>query len=196
MDRCGEIIATNTTQFIAESFTLHQPPPLGSLVEVQPGTDLIVYAVVSFGSTGGLDPGRRVVRRSTDDAFDASIYQAHPQLAKTLRTEFSARLVGYRSHDGRIRQHLPAQPPPLHFSVMSCDPATVVQFTDELKYLRLLLNLQGELPPEQLVAAHVRQVYAVRGDGDTWLARAAREVAALLKNDYERLLNVLTMIEA
>lgn len=196
MDRCGEIIATHTTQFIAESYTLHQPPPLGSLVEVQPGTDLTVYAVVSFGSTGGLDPGRRVVRRSTDDAFDASIYQAHPQLAKTLRTEFSARLVGYRQGSGRIRQHLPAQPPPLHFSVVPCGPATVRQFSETLVYLRLLLNVPGELSPDQLLAAHIRWVYQTRGPDEDWLAKAAREVASLLKNDYERLLNVLTMIEA
>ncbi len=196
MDRCGEIIATNTTQFVAESFTLHQPPALGSLVEVQPAADMTVYAVVSFGSTGGLDPGRRVVRRSTDEAFDASIYQAHPQLAKTLHTEFSALLVGYRQGDGRIRRHLPAQPPPLHFSVQPCGPAAVCQFTDELVYLRLLLNIQGELPADQLVAAHIRQVYAVRGSDNDWLARAAREVASQLKGEYDRLLNVLTMIEA
>lgn len=194
MDRCGEIIATNSTQFAAESFTLHQPPPLGSLVEVQPTADLIVYAVVSFGSTGGLDPGRRVVRRSTESAFDADIYQAHPQLVKTLHTEFSALLVGYRQ-GGRIRRHLPAQPPPLHFSVMACDSATVQQFTDELAYLRLLLNVQGELPSEQLIAAHLRRVVETRGADEAWLARAAREVANLLKNDYERLLNVLTAIQ-
>jgi hypothetical protein len=195
MDRCGEIIATNTTHFVAESFTLHQPPALGSLVEVQPAAGLTVYAVVCFGSTGGLDPGRRVVRRSTDDAFDASIYQAHPQLAKTLHTEFSALLVGYRRGDGPLRRHLPAQPPPLHFSVVACAPATVCQFTDELVYLRLLLNVQGELPAEQLLAAHIRQVYEVRGEDDAWLARAAREVASLLKSDYERLLSVLLSVQ-
>ncbi len=195
MDRCGEIIATNTTHFIAESFTLHQPPALGSLVEVQPAEGLTLYAVVSFGSTGGLDPGRRVVRRSTDDAFDAGIYQAHPQLVKTLRTEFSAQLVGYRRADSRIRRHLPAQPPPLHFSVLASASATTREFTDELVYLRLLLNAQGELAAEQLLAAHIRQTYAARGADEAWLARAAREVAALLKSDYERLMNVLAAID-
>ena len=73
MERCGEIIATNTSSFVAESFTLHQPPPLGSLVEVQPSDGQATYAVVSFGNTGGLDPGRRVVRRSTEDTFDLSL---------------------------------------------------------------------------------------------------------------------------
>ena len=54
MDRCGEIIATNTSSFVAESFTLHQPPPLGSLVEVQPTAGQATYAVVSFGKN---EPG-------------------------------------------------------------------------------------------------------------------------------------------
>ena len=195
MDRCGEIIATNTSSFVAESFTLHQPPPLGSLVEVQPTAGQATYAVVSFGNTGGLDPGRRVVRRSTDDAYDGAIYQHHPQLAKTLRTEFTALLVGYRDPLGRLRQHLPAQPPPLHFSVLPCELQTVIAFSDQLTYFRLLLAAEGELPAVQLLAAHIRQVYTERGNDLPWLARAAREVSTLLKTEYDRLLTVLYDIE-
>lgn len=195
MERCGEIIATNTSCFVAESFTLHQPPPLGSLVQVQPAEGQATYAVVSFGNTGGLDPGRRVVRRSTEETFDSAIYQHHPQLAKTLHTEFTAVLVGYRDPLGRLRQHLPAQPPPLHFSVLPCDLPTLTAFSDQLTYFRLLLGAEGELPAEQLLAAHIRQVYTARGNDLPWLTRAAREVSVLLKTEYDRLLTVLYDIE-
>jgi len=75
-------------------------------------------------------------------------------------------------------------------------------FSERLYYLRLLLSA---LPPstggvggglsEQLLAAHVRQAHRQRGGDREWLERAAREIAALLKHDYERLMTVLYAIE-
>ena len=52
-----------------------------------------------------------------------------------------------------------------------------------------------EIAPEQLLAAHIRKVYRARDNDDDWLSKAAREVAGLLKNDYERLMTVLYGIE-
>jgi len=53
----------------------------------------------------------------------------------------------------------------------------------------------GEVPSEQLLAAHVREAHRQRGEDREWLERAAREIAALLKHDYERLMTVLCAIE-
>ena len=53
----------------------------------------------------------------------------------------------------------------------------------------------GELAVDQLIAANVREVYRARGNDLYWLERAAREVASLLKSDYERLMSVLLAIE-
>ncbi|MBC7262242.1 MAG: hypothetical protein H5T63_09525, partial [Chloroflexi bacterium] len=65
--RIGEIVETTSTSFVAESFELNRPPPLGSLVAVSlPAQAMELYAVVTYGQTVGLDPGRRAVRRSTD----------------------------------------------------------------------------------------------------------------------------------
>lgn len=194
MERIGEIVATSSNSLTAVSFTLHQPPALGSLVKVEEG-HRTVYGVVSFGTTTGLDPGRRVVRRSTEEVFDAAIYAEHPQLEKTLRTEFAALLVGYCDPHGRVHQHLPPQPPPLHYSVCTCEADEVVRFSQQRVYFRLLLAAVGELPPEQLLAAHIRETTAARGDDQEWLAAAAREVAALLKGEYDRLLGLLQTIE-
>jgi hypothetical protein len=218
MERIGEIVATSSSSLTAVSFTLHQPPALGSLVKVElEEGHRTVYGVVSFGTTTGLDPGRRVVRRSTEHVHDAAIYAEHPQLQKTLRTEFQALLVGYVGPDpqlqktlrtefqallvgyvgpeGRVQQHLPPQPPPLHFSVCGCDSDDVARFSQRRAYFRLLLDAAVELPPEQLLAAHIRETYAARGDDGEWLAAAAREVAALLKGEYDRLMGVLQAIE-
>lgn len=192
-DRIGEVIQTETNAFVAESFTLHRPPALGQLVCVatEPGTD--VYGVVCFGTTASPDPGRRAVRRSTDEVYDDAIYREHPQLQFTLRTEFSARLVGYMQNE-RVRHYLPPRPPALHYSVHACSQETVVAFSERLVYLRLLLDVE-EIAPEQLLAAHIRHMYQARGGDNQWLEIAAREVAGLLRNDYERLMTVLYGIE-
>jgi len=198
--RIGEIIETMSTYFIAESFELNRPPPLGSLVVVEvpaalPAAGTVeLYAVVTYGQTMGLDPSRHAVRRSTDKVFDQAIYNEHPELKHTLRTEFGAALVGFVA-DGRLRQHLPPQPPPLHFSVHDATVEEVQRFTDNLQYLRLLLANTGEVSPLQVLAANVREVYRQRGNDRRWLDAAAREIAALLKDDHAALLTVLYGID-
>ncbi len=192
--RIGEIIETTSTGIVAECETLNQPPPLGSLAQVKTGGTRTLFAVVAFGRTAGLDPGRRAVKRGTSEVSDAAVYDHHPELKRILRTEFAAALVGWQE-GGRVWQRLPAQPPPLHYSLHACDPETVIGFSEQLGYLRLLLATDGELPGDQLVAANIREVYRTRGNDLAWLERAAREVAGLLKSDYERLMNVLLAIE-
>jgi hypothetical protein len=191
--RIGEIIETETTRFVAESFTLHRPPALGQLVCAETDGGAQVYGAVCYGTTASPDPGRRAVRRSTDSIYDEAIYREHPQLQRTLRTEFTARLVGYAQGEC-IYHYLPPQPPALHYSVRTCTPDQVRTFTERLTYLRLLLDAP-EIATEHLLAAHIRQMYQVRGNDDEWLGAAAREVAGLLKSDYERLMTVLYGIE-
>ncbi|MBC7232008.1 MAG: hypothetical protein H5T68_02035 [Chloroflexi bacterium] len=193
--RIGEIVETTSTGFVAESFTLNRPPPLGSLVAVSlPAQDMEIYAVVAYGQTVGLDPGRRAVRRSTEIVFDEAIYHEHPELKHILRTEFGAVLVGYLA-EGQVWQHLPPQPPPLHFSVQTVETGELRRFTDHLLYFRLLLSYNGPVSPLQVLAANVREVYRQRGSDRAWLDVAAREIATLLKNDHEALLTVLYAID-
>lgn len=193
--RIGEIIETNTLGFVAKSDELHTCPPLGSLVKVRdPAGRDYAYAVVSFGQTLSPEPGRRAVTRGGDGVHDEAVYRAHPQLPHILQTEFHAVLVGC-VEDGQVRQHLPPQPPRLHYDVLACTPGEVQTLSGQLPYFQLLLNAPGELPGEQLLAAHIRATYRQREDGAAWLERAARKVATLLKGDYERLMTVLHGID-
>jgi hypothetical protein len=199
--RIGEIIETASVGFIAESFELNSPPPLGSVVAVHIPTEsagkaseVTIYAVVTYGQTVGLDPSRRAIRRSTDAMFDEAIYRENPELDHVLRTEFGAALAGFLA-DGHVRQHLPSQPPPLHYSVQSVPQDELRRFTDSLSYLRLLLTYAGPVPPPQVLAANVREVYHQRDADRTWLDAAAREVATLLKDDHQALLTVLYAID-
>lgn len=199
--RIGEIIETTSIGFVAESLELNAPPALGSLVVVRlppqtaastPGMDL--YAVVTYGQTAGVDPGRRAIRRSTDAVFDSGIYREHPELHHVLRTEFGAALVGF-CINRQVRQHLPSQPPPLHFSVQTVLEEEVRRFSDHLDYLRLLLTPGGPVSPLQVMAANLRETYRQRGSDRAWLDAAARQVAILLKDDHQALLTVLYAVD-
>jgi hypothetical protein len=192
--RIGEIVETCSMHFVGEGYDLHRPPALGRLVKVEVGPGSRIYAVVSYGQTSGLEPGRRAIRRGTDEVYDEAIYREHPELRRTLRTVFQALLVGWE--DGpRLRQQLPPQPPPLHFSVRECDPAEVTRFSDGLYYLRLLLSATTDTPALHLIVAHITETYRLRGDDRDWLERAARELAVLLKHDHEALMGILYAIE-
>lgn len=193
--RIGEIIETNTLGFVAKSDNLHEHPPLGSLVQVRDfdGQEY-AYAVVSFGQTASPEPGRRAVARGGEGVHDEAVYEANPQLSHILQTEFQAILVGCAEGE-RVRQHLPPQPPRLHYDVLACTSDQVRTFSQRLPYFRLLLDAPGQLPGEQLLAAHIRATYRQRGDDTAWLERAAREAATLLKGDYERLMTVLHGID-
>jgi len=192
--KIGEIIATETTSLVAESYTLNHPPALGSLVWASNESGRTIYAIVCHVSTGGIDPSRRPIRRSTEATSDVGIYREHPELVHTLRTEFRALLVGWSDGD-RITQSLPSQPPLLHYTVHMCSEEQVRAFTEESYYLRLLLSGSEPVPPEQLIVANLRETYLCRGRDEAWLRASAKEVARLLKDDYERLMTILYGID-
>lgn len=192
--RLGEVVETTTAGYWAESDELHTLPPLGSLVcaPLPDGSDSV--GIVAFGQTGGLDPGRRAIRRGGEELMDHAIYARHPELELVLRTLFQVVAVG--QVDGfRIRHSIPPIPVPLHFSVHSCDQSFVRRFVESPGYFSSLLRHQGNIAAEDLVAAHMRWVDDILDDNHTWLAGATRRVAALMKRDYDRLVVVLNSID-
>lgn len=190
----GEIIETSTLDFLAASQELHQPPALGELVKVQTAGEDYCYAVVVFGTTRSPDAGRRVIPRAAGDVRDEAIYDHHPQLKRLLQTTFHAKLVGW-NQNGAIRQAIPPTPPPLHHTVYTCTTDEIATFTATFYYLRLLLDASHQVPPEHVISAHVQRIYAQRGDDDVWLRQAAREIAGLLKHDYDQLMSILYAID-
>jgi hypothetical protein len=192
--RIGEIVESSSTHFVAESLDLRRPPELGRLVKVQLEEGRDLCAVVCHGETGSLDPGRRAVRRSTEEVHDDQVYREHPQLEHVLRTEFTSLAVGLL-HQDVVQQGLPSSPPPLHYSVYGCDKEEMTRFTQDLYYFRLLLGVPVRIAVELVLAQHLKWVYRERGHDEEWLQEAAREVATLLKQDYDRLATILYAIE-
>ena len=197
MDRIGEIIESSTTSFTAGAYALLEAPPFGALVRAQSRVEgQAVYGLVYEIRTGSKEPGGRATVRgrsySGRDLYDDEIYQEHPDLAEVLQTEFSAITVGY-VEDERIYQYLPPQPPPVHYSVYECALPELAHFSAETNFFRTVL-FAFQIPSDELLCAAIRTAARAHNDSRAYLVRAGREVASLLKDDYDRLTAILRRI--
>ena len=106
--------------------------------------------------------------------------------------EMSVLAVGY-GENGRIVHGLPPRPPLNLDPVTIChDHETITHFTDKLSYLRLILRAQSQrIPVDQLLVAHIRHTYQLRGDDMAWALRVIQEVIELLRSNYDVLIPTL-----
>ncbi|OGO21461.1 MAG: hypothetical protein A2144_03235 [Chloroflexi bacterium RBG_16_50_9] len=187
--RIGEVIEASTTQFAAQSYELYGLPPLGSLVKTGD-----IYAVVYNAATTGLEPGRRPIARGKDETSEAAIYQTSPQLAKLLRSEFEALVVGHKDGDV-VRHYLPPNPARIHAFVYLCDQEEVKAFSRALGFLSLLVNTSLPVPADELIAATLRQMSRVQEDSRAFLVMAGKELATLLSGQYQQLKSTLERLK-
>ncbi len=194
----AEVVETTTTEFLAqcldpESLDFAQMPPFGSWVQaIDEVSGNPIYGVVYHATTSPLDS----VHRATALGLSlAELREQQPQIFAMLKTEFRAAIVGYR--DGATGnlcyQHLPPRPPQVHQAVYHCDPADIIAFTEELDFLRILMDLGGA-PVDGLIGAVIRTVYQLRKLDRDWLVAAGRTLNVLLKDDYDRLRVILSQI--
>ncbi|WP_129629242.1 HAS-barrel domain-containing protein [Candidatus Oscillochloris fontis] len=198
LQRIGEVIESATTRFTAGVYTLLQAPTVGTLVRAQTtASDLSVYGLVYEIRTVSREPGGRAVMRgrtySGRELYDDEIYQAHPDLAEVLQTEFSALTVGFRQAE-RYYQYLPPHPPPVHYSVYPCDDAELVAFGGTSDFFRTLL-FSPQIPGDDVLATLIRKVAQAHPAGHDYLIWAGRELASLLNEDYDRLIAILRKIK-
>jgi hypothetical protein len=195
----GEVIESTTTDFVAQAATLGEAPDFGAFVHVAADQGITIIGVVAQVQTAGIDPGARPIMRCHGEVRDDLIYQENPDLPHVLRTTFRALVTGFQ--EGRTwHQFLPPRPPRLHYSVWTSPPAQVRHFTDAgLDYLRTLLLATAEAPADELLAANIRLTaasHAEHADQSRFTHAAGRELAQLLRADYERLNGILRRVFA
>jgi hypothetical protein len=199
--RIAEVIESTTTRFTAGAYELLEAPPFGALVRAQArAEDAAVYGLVYEIRTGSKEPGGRALVRgrtySGRELYDQEIYHEHPDLAEVLQTEFSAITVGF-VEGSRTYQYLPPQPPPVHYSVYECGSEDIVRFSEAMDFFRTVL-FAYQIPSDELLSAAIRAAARARAglpDAErAYLVRAGREVASLLKDDYDRLTAILRRI--
>lgn len=202
----GEVIETATTHYTAqclepEDLSFPLMPPFGSWIksfDEESGNK--IYSVVTYVTTTPIDS----VHRARALGLSLSeLREQQPQIFAMLKTEFKAAIVGYEvasnRHNGdgvgmgRIYQYLPPRPPQIHQGVYRCEAQEVVHFTENLDFLRTLLQVR-DIPVESLIAAAIREVYRQRQANRTWLVQVGRTLSTLLKDDYDRLRYILSQI--
>jgi hypothetical protein len=198
----AEVIETSTIEFLAqclESEDLSFPlmPPFGSWVKsLDEESGNQVYAVVYHATTAPIDSVHRA--RALGLSLQ-ELREQQPQIFAMLKTEFRAAIVGFQPQAERvgleapIYQHLPPRPPQIHQAVYQCEPTEIIRFTEQLDFLRTLLQVNGA-PVDGLTAAAIREVYQLRQADRQWLVQAGRTLNVLLKDDYDRLRIILSQI--
>ncbi|WP_088891024.1 HAS-barrel domain-containing protein [Leptolyngbya ohadii] len=219
----AEVIETATTEFLAqclepEDLSFAVMPPFGSWVKARDEeSGNVVYAVVYHATTSPIDSVHRAraLGLSLED-----LREQQPQIFAMLKTEFRAAIVGFESGrsaestrngsgtkngngrkngsshahtSGIIYQHLPPRPPQIHQAVYYCEPEEVLHFSEQLDFLRTLLQVNGA-PVDGLAAAAIREIYRLRQADRQWLVQAGRTLSILLKDDYDRLRIILSQI--
>src|SRR5437879_2722540 len=109
-EQLGEIISTSYSSFTAESYALNDTPPLGGL-----GVAENVLGVVCAARTEGLGP---ISAMGSLGDEDGSVYHAYPDLQRTLRSQFTALVVGcYDEAKGPAKAvyTYPEHPPRVHY---------------------------------------------------------------------------------
>ncbi len=202
----AEVIETATTHYMAqclepEDLKFPQMPPFGSWVksfDEESGNKIL--AIVTYVTTTPIDSVHRA--RALGLSL-AELREQQPQIFAMLKTEFKAAIVGFEmpnvsdngssSSLGKVYQYFPPRPPQIHQAVYNCEAAEVVHFTENLDFLRTLLQVR-DIPVESLVAAAVRDVYRLREANRDWLVEVGRTLSVLLKDDYDRLRYILSQI--
>ena len=189
MQKIAEVIEAGTEEFTAQCYELYRFPPLGALVKTVDGA-VEIFGIASNAMTSGIEPGRRPVARGKDETNEEGVYQTNPQLAKLLRSEFSALVVGYRQSD-RFYHYLPPGPARIHGFVYPCSPEEVKEFSMSFAFLNILLNTRLPIPIEEVAGATLRQMSQAHEDSHLFLVAAGKELAVMLGNDYNRLRVIL-----
>jgi hypothetical protein len=202
----GEVIETSTTEFLAqcleaEDLSFPSIPPFGSWIksfDEESGNKIL--AVVTFVTTSPIDSVHRA--RALGLSLE-ELREQQPQIFAMLKTEFRATIVGFETPNitnngkaprkGKIYQYLPPRPPQIHQGVYLCDEDEIIDFSDNLDFLRVLLDVQG-ISPEALTAASIREMAQYRRGDRPWLIKVGRALSLLLKDDYDRLRYILSQM--
>ncbi|MCA9970926.1 MAG: hypothetical protein KC425_11960 [Anaerolineales bacterium] len=186
----GRILRASTTGFaVGCRVGQLQAPAFGSLVKAQPvDAREAIYGLIYDMHVDDDPLVRRLVLAETPS--EALINDQREN--RMLPIEMSVLAIGYQQ-GGDVRHGLPPRPP-LNLDPVQLlqDPAEIRAVTARHGYLRLVLRAADSgVPVEQLLVAHVRDVYTRRGGDQAWVTAVIHELIALLRSDYEVLVPTL-----
>ena len=191
----GRVLRANTAGF-AVGCRVGQlsEPSFGSLVKAQPVEEREAIYGLIYDMHIDDDPLVRRLVMAEDPRPSVIEDQRNNRL---LPVEMSVLTVGYRLQ-GMLFHGLPPRPPLNLDPVYLCRENTEVrEFSEGTGYLRLILRAAGDnVPVDQLLVAHIRQIYLLRGEDLVWAKNMIQELIELLRNDYDLLEPILEALNA
>lgn len=187
----GRLLRAGTTGFVvgcrANQITT---PSLGALVRVslEPGNHIygVIYDI-------HVDDDGLVRQLVTAEGVSEAVI-ADNRENRNLPIEISVLSVGYQT-DGTIRHLLPPRPPLSLDTIYLCDEDEICQFTrtGNFGYFRHILRAK-DIPVEEILAAHLEGTHPIqeRNGNPDWVSEAIQELITQLRDDYPRLISVLT----
>ncbi|MEM7332963.1 MAG: hypothetical protein AAF490_12820 [Chloroflexota bacterium] len=186
----GRILRASTTGFAVGCRVgqLNQPA-FGALVKAQPVDHR--EAIYGLIYNMNIDDDQLVRRLVLAENPPTSVIEDQRR-NRLLPIEMSVIAIGYEQ-DGVIQHGLPPRPPlnldPVELVI---DAPNIVEFTERLSYLRLILRATGSpVPVDQLLVAHILDVYRLRGDDGMWATAVTQELIELLRSNYDILIPTL-----
>lgn len=189
----GRVLRASTAGFaVGSQVNQLSTPGLGCLVKAVRDNREAVYGLISDIH---IDDDQLVQRLVMADNPPREIIEDQRQ-NRMLPVEMTIVTLGY-SQNGAIFYGLPPRPP------LNLDPVELCLDEEELRrftavtargtlgYLRLVTRTQSAVPLDQLLVAHVRDVYTKRGEDEVWLTTAVQEIIDLLRTDYDALMPTL-----
>lgn len=192
--KIGEVIATGSTEFSAQCYSLNKAPYFGALVKTGKDGDSAVYAVVYYVETHSVEEGRRVFIRGEKLQNEDDVFKNNPQLEKLLVTDFKAVVVGYREKNS-VYQYLPPQPSMIHSFVYYCSDAEIKEFSRSMNFLNMLTESKLTVSGDEIIAACLRQISRKHEDPQAFLVKAGKELVWMLGGDIRRLNTILKRFE-
>ena len=190
----GEVISTSYSSFTVESYELNSTPPLGGLVVAEG-----VLGVVCDARTEGLGP---ISAKGSADDEDGSVYSLYPDLQRTLRSQFTALVVGCYNDapEGQPGAPVPVYtypgcPPRVHYKCWLASEEELAGFTARPDYLRLLLSSTETANIDQVLIHLVFAAFKAHGRNYRWLSATAEYLGRQLKGQYDRLLAILKTLD-
>ncbi len=189
----GWVLRSSTVGFAVGCRVLEPSvPQFGDLVKVPLTDGLIIFGLI-YDVQVKDDPAVRQLILTGEMEPEIILDQRENRL---VPIELSVLVVGYQYQGEPPVQGLPPQPPISLDTMTLCDDADVRAFTEQLDFLRLVLNA-AQIPGDELLIANLQRAAAVRPIElrRPFLIRAGRELARLLSYDLMRLDGILRRIK-
>ncbi len=188
----GKVLRASTVGFVCGTRSQEiQYPSLGAFVAASCTDETQVIGLI-FAISIDDDPLVRQIILANNMSTAAQRDQRENRM---VPVEIAVVNVGFIER-GIVYHSLPPRPPLSLDAVQLCDDQTILQFTERLDFLRLVLNMK-DVPTEELLAAALKHAARCRPREDRYqfMVEAGRRLAGLLAHDLPRLQHCLKLIK-